>query len=95
MQSALDIPPVAAPVVQEEVDPDAISNGMDDGMMPGGPDMMPGSADPVGEIIQGLGIDLRTGDDGSITVGPGRRRPDRAGPPPEDRRPPDERDEEE
>lgn len=84
MQSALDIPPVAAPVVQEEVDPDAYANGVDE-------EVMPAPADPVGEIIQGLGLDLRTGDDGSITVGPGRRRPERAGPPPEDRRPPDER----
>ena len=83
MQSALDIPPVAAPVVQEEVDPDAIANGMEEETMP--------TADPVGDIIQGLGIDLHTGDDGSITVGPGRRRPERAGPGPDDRRPPDER----
>ncbi|WP_440980092.1 transglycosylase domain-containing protein [Sphingomonas pseudosanguinis] len=84
MQSALDIPPVAAPVVQEEVDPDAYANGVDE-------EVMPAPADPVGEIIQGLGLDLRTGDDGSITVGPGRRRPERAGPGPDDRRPPDER----
>ncbi|MDZ7282812.1 penicillin-binding protein [Sphingomonas sanguinis] len=88
MQSALDIPPVPSPVVQEAVDPDALANGTDE-------EMIPTESDPVGEIIQGLGIDLRTGDDGSITVGPGRRRPDRAAPPPEDRRPPDERDEEE
>lgn len=84
MQSALDIPPVAAPVVQEEVDPDAYANGVDE-------EVMPAPADPVGEIIQGLGLDLRTDDDGSITVGPGRRRPERAGPGPDDRRPPDER----
>lgn len=84
MQSALDIPPVAAPVVQEEVDPDAYANGVDE-------EVMPAPTDPVGEIIQGLGLDLRTGDDGSITVGPGRRRPERAGPGPDDRRPPDER----
>ena len=74
--------------MQEEVDPDAMANGTDE-------EMIPTESDPVGEIIQGLGLDVRTGDDGSITVGPGRRRPDRAGPPPEDRRPPDERDEEE
>ncbi|MEG3091474.1 transglycosylase domain-containing protein [Sphingomonas sp. PB1R3] len=80
MQSALDIPPVPAPVVQQEVDPDAITNGLDE-------DAVPVEADPVGEIIQGLGIDLRTGEDGSITVGPGPddRRPD-------DRRGPDEGD---
>ncbi|MGE7205962.1 transglycosylase domain-containing protein [Sphingomonas sp. NPDC019816] len=84
MQSALDIPPVAAPVVQEEVDPDAYANGVDE-------EVMPAPADPVGEIIQGLGLDLRTGEDGSITVAPGRRRPERAGPSPDDRRPPDER----
>lgn len=89
MQSALDIPPVPAPVVQEEVDPDAIDNGMEDDAMP--------MTDPVGDIIQGLGIDLRTGEDGSITVGPGRRRGERPGPVagPDDRRPPDERDGEE
>lgn len=89
MQSALDIPPVAAPVVQEEVDPDAMANGIDE-------ETIPTQTDPVGDIIQGLGLDVKMGDDGSITVGgAGRRRPDRAGPPPEDRRPPDERDEEE
>ncbi|WP_294232957.1 transglycosylase domain-containing protein [uncultured Sphingomonas sp.] len=92
MQSALDIPPVPAPVVQQEVDPDAIANGMDEEAMPTG--------DPVGDIIQGLGIDLRTGEDGSITVGPGRRRGERPPPGPDDRgpddrRPPDERDGEE
>ncbi|MDR6148060.1 penicillin-binding protein 1A [Sphingomonas sp. SORGH_AS870] len=85
MQSALDIPPVAAPVVEQEVDPDAIANGMEE-------ETLPIEGDPVGDIIQGMGLDLRTGEDGSITVGPGRRRPDRASPPPEDRRPPDERD---
>jgi len=83
MQSALDIPPVPAPVVQQEVDPDAISNGFDE-------DAIPVEADPVGEIIQGLGLDLRTGEDGSITVGPGRRR-ERPGPGPDDRRPDDRR----
>ena len=84
MQSALDIPPVPAPVVMEETDPDAISNGM-------GEEAMPAETDPVGDIIQGLGIDLKTGEDGSITIGPGRRRGERPPPGPEDRRPPDER----
>ena len=85
MQSALDIPPVPAPVVVEETDPDAITNGMDE-------EAMPAETDPVGDIIQGLGIDLKTGEDGTISIGPGRRRGDRAGPPPRDeRRPPDER----
>ncbi|KTW02291.1 transglycosylase domain-containing protein [Sphingomonas sanguinis] len=84
MQSALDIPPVAAPVVMEEADPDAITNGMDE-------EAMPAETDPVGDIIQGLGIDLKTGEDGSITIGPGRRRGERPPPGPDDRRPPDER----
>ncbi|MGX0823250.1 penicillin-binding protein 1A [Sphingomonas sanguinis] len=84
MQSALDIPPVPAPVVMEETDPDAISNGM-------GEEVMPAETDPVGDIIQGLGIDLKTGEDGSISIGPGRRRGERPPPGPEDRRPPDER----
>ncbi|MET4896895.1 transglycosylase domain-containing protein [Sphingomonadaceae bacterium jetA1] len=85
MQSALDIPPVAAPVVQEEVDPDAIANGVDEEVMP--------TADPVGNIIQSLGIDLHTDDDAPASVGPGRRRGDRPaiGPAPEERRPNDER----
>ncbi len=84
MQSALDIPPVAAPVVMEEADPDAITNGMDE-------EAMPAETDPVGDIIQGLGIDLKTGEDGSISIGPGRRRGERPPPGPDDRRPPDER----
>lgn len=84
MQSALDIPPVAAPVVMEEADPDAITNGM-------GEEAMPAETDPVGDIIQGLGIDLKTGEDGSISIGPGRRRGERPPPGPDDRRPPDER----
>ncbi|MEK9212212.1 transglycosylase domain-containing protein [Sphingomonas sp. 2378] len=86
MQSALDIPPVPAPVVEEEeVDPDALANGMDE-------EVMPVESDPVGDIIQGMGLDMRMGEDGSITVGPGRRRGDRPAPGPDDRRPPDERD---
>ncbi len=84
MQSALDIPPVPAPVVMEEADPDAITNGM-------GEEAMPAETDPVGDIIQGLGIDLKTGEDGSISIGPGRRRGERPPPGPDDRRPPDER----
>ncbi|HJO67621.1 MAG TPA: transglycosylase domain-containing protein [Sphingomonas sanguinis] len=84
MQSALDIPPVPAPVVMEETDPDAISNGM-------GEEAMPAETDPVGDIIQGLGIDLKTGEDGSISIGPGRRRGERPPPGPDERRPPDER----
>ncbi len=84
MQSALDIPPVPAPVVMEEADPDAITNGMDE-------EAMPAETDPVGDIIQGLGIDLKTGEDGSISIGPGRRRGERPPPGPDDRRPPDER----
>ncbi|WP_294201846.1 transglycosylase domain-containing protein [uncultured Sphingomonas sp.] len=84
MQSALDIPPVPAPVVMEEADPDAISNGM-------GEEAMPAETDPVGDIIQGLGIDLKTGEDGSISIGPGRRRGERPPAGPDDRRPPDER----
>lgn len=84
MQSALDIPPVAAPVVMEEADPDAITNGMDE-------EAIPAETDPVGDIIQGLGIDLKTGEDGSITIGPGRRRGERPPPGPDDRRPSDER----
>ncbi|MBB4086502.1 transglycosylase domain-containing protein [Sphingomonas carotinifaciens] len=78
MQSALDIAPVPAPVVEEAVDENVIdANVMESG-------------DPVGDLIQGMGVDMRLGEDGSLIVGPTRgRRDEERGPPPEDRRPRD------
>ncbi|WP_342657912.1 PBP1A family penicillin-binding protein [Sphingomonas sp. NY01] len=78
MQSALDIAPVPAPVVEEAVDENVIdANVMESG-------------DPVGDLIQGMGVDMRLGEDGSLIVGPARgRRDEERGPPPEDRRPRD------
>ena len=76
--SALNIAPVAAPVVVEEdaVDPEAFDNG----------EMI---EDPTGEVIpqvegtlDGFGLQMKMGRDGSISITPGGGR-DRRPPPPE------------
>ena len=79
MQSALGIAPVAAPApAVEEVDPDALpSDDPDNAVL------------PLGGEIEGLGFNLKMGEDGTISVGPSRRDP-QEGPRREDRRPPDE-----
>ena len=66
MSDALNLRPVAAPVVQEAVDPDP-DNGVlyDD---EGNPIVQ---APAAGEL-EGMGLNLRMGEDGSITVGPAR-----------------------
>ena len=78
MVSALNIAPVAAPVVVEEdaVDPEAFDNG----------EMI---EDPTGEVIpqvegtlDGFGLQMKMGRDGSISITPGGGR-DRRPPPPE------------
>ncbi|GAA3696235.1 transglycosylase domain-containing protein [Sphingomonas cynarae] len=89
MQSALGI----APVVVAEPEPVFDSNAVDDvgndlGQI--GADAIDAAADRLGE----LGIDIRQGDDGSISVGPRRREPDNGPLPRDDRRAPDEPQEE-
>ncbi|WP_294138404.1 PBP1A family penicillin-binding protein [Sphingomonas sp.] len=78
MVSALNIAPVAAPVVVEEdaMDPEAFDNG----------EMI---EDPAGEVIpqvegtlDGFGLQMKMGRDGSISITPGGGR-DRRPPPPE------------
>jgi len=94
MVAGLGIAPVRAPVVVEEnaIDPEAVIDGAEVGDQI---DQAVGDAiGTAGDSLRDLGIDLRRGDDGSISVGPARGR-DRQGPPPpprEDRRPPDEED---
>ncbi|SEM70334.1 penicillin-binding protein 1A [Sphingomonas gellani] len=98
MVSALDIAPVRAPVVVDEdaADPEAVEN------MAEIPDMseavdravdgaVDGAVGQAGDRLRDIGIDLRRGEDGSITVSPTRGR-DRTPPPPprDDRRPPDD-----
>jgi penicillin-binding protein 1A len=94
MVSALNIAPVTAPVVVEEnaIDPEALVNGTDVG---DAIDQAVGDAvGTASDQLRDLGIDVRRGDDGSISVGPPRGRDrdrDRDPPPPrEDRRAPDE-----
>ena len=79
MVSALNIAPVAAPMVVEEdaMDPEAFDNGET------------GGEDPVGDAIpqvegalDGFGLQMKMGRDGSISITPGGGR-DRAPPPPE------------
>ncbi|HEX8486414.1 MAG TPA: transglycosylase domain-containing protein [Sphingomonas sp.] len=75
MQSALGIAPVAAPVVEEVIDPALLGNEE-------------GSFD--GAELEGLGINLRVGPDGGIQIGPSgerdepRRDEEEDGPPPPD-----------
>ncbi|WP_374295317.1 transglycosylase domain-containing protein [Sphingomonas sp.] len=79
MQSALDIAPVPAPVEEEAVDENVVDANVIE------------PSDPVGDLIQGMGVDMRLGEDGSLIVGPARgRRDEERGPPLEDRRPRDE-----
>ncbi len=87
MSDALNLRPVAAPVVQEAVDPEADTTILYDDE--GNPVIQ---APAAGEL-EGLGLNLRMGEDGSITVGPARG--DRDGPPrpaPDDRAPPSDED---
>jgi penicillin-binding protein 1A len=81
MQSALGIAPVAAPLPPvEEVDPDALpADDPDNAVL------------PLGGEIEGLGFNLKMGEDGTISVGPSRRDRDEGPPPPRnDRRPPED-----
>jgi penicillin-binding protein 1A len=81
MQSALGIAPVAAPLPPvEEVDPDALpADDPDNAVL------------PLGGEIEGLGFNLKMGEDGTISVGPSRRDRDEGPPPPrDDRRPPED-----
>ncbi len=80
MTQALNLAPAAPPptVDDEAVDPDSIQTDVDN------------AAGSIAGAVQGLGLDLHLGNDGSITLGRGRERDrDREGPPPEDRRPED------
>jgi penicillin-binding protein 1A len=90
MVSALRIAPVAAPVVVQEnaIDPEAVDP--EPALEEGAPD-----ADilPQAEgAIEGFGLQMKMGRDGSITVAPGRERdrPQAPPPPPRDRRGGDE-----
>ncbi|MDR6128239.1 penicillin-binding protein 1A [Sphingomonas sp. SORGH_AS802] len=84
LQSALDIAPVARAAPVEAVAP--VEEGVE-----GYIDNAIGQYIPDAEILQDqaerMGLDMRRGEDGSITVGPRRPRPPRE----EDRRGPDER----
>ena len=73
MVSALDLPPPAPTMVEETVDDAVIGN----------------EEVPFEGELEGLGINLRVGPDGGISIGPAR---EREGPPPrdEDRAPPEE-----
>ena len=80
MTQALNLAPAAPPptVDDEAVDPDSIQTDVDN------------AAGSIAGAVQGLGLDLHLGNDGSITLGRGRERDrDREAPPPEDRRPED------
>jgi len=80
MQSALGIAPIAAPApVVEEVDPDALP--VED---------QENSVLPLGGEIEGMGFNLKMGEDGTISVGPSRRDRQEGPPPRDDRRPPEE-----
>ena len=76
MTQALDLAPVAAPptVDDEAIDPDSIATDAEN------------AADGIAGAVQGLGLDLRVGNDGSITLGRNRERDPAPPPPPEDRR---------
>ena len=65
MQSALGIAPAPKPVVEDQaVDPDAMpAMEQMDNMAP---------AAPVAGELNGLGLNLRLGQDGTITLGPSR-----------------------
>ncbi|WP_177200179.1 transglycosylase domain-containing protein [Sphingomonas rubra] len=75
MQNALRIAPVAVAAPEEVIDPNLIDNLGEqiDGI---GTDAIGAAQDQ----LEGLGLDLRQNEDGSIVVGP------RRGPPPDDRR---------
>ena len=66
MESALDLAPppqeIAPPV--EEVDPDALPTGQDD----------PAFTSPFAGEMEGMGLNMRMDPDGTITIGPSRRR---------------------
>ena len=74
MQSALNLPPPAPTVVEEQVDNAVVGN----------------EEAPFEAEMEGLGINLKVGPDGGISVGPAREReerppsPDERAPPPED-----------
>jgi len=67
MQSALGIAPAPKPVIEDQaVDPDALPPMEEmDNMAP---------AAPVAGELNGLGLNLRLGEDGTITLGPSRER---------------------
>ena len=80
MQSALNIAPVAAPVADDEAtDPEATDDNMGDD-----------TTAPIEGTLEGFGVQMKMGKDGSITVDRAPR--DDQGPPPprDDRRPSDE-----
>ena len=80
MQSALGIAPIAAPApAVEEVDPDALpAEDQENSIL------------PLGGEIEGMGFNLKMGEDGTISVGPSRRDRQEGPPPRDDRRPPEE-----
>jgi penicillin-binding protein 1A len=77
MTGALNIAPPAPPVRDEEVDTPGEGDPVGD--------LIDNAVDPVAEQLDQFGIDLRRGEDGSISIGPG----------PRDRAPRGRRDEEE
>lgn len=90
MTQALGLEPAARPVaipVDDEYQGDDVGNLIDQSVG----DIVNGQVAPIQGQLEGMGLNLKMGEDGSITVGPSRGRDE---PPPrdrrEDRRPPDE-----
>lgn len=92
MVSALGIAPVAVPVVVEEdaVDPEAVDNG--ETLTDPVGDVIEGAMPQVEGALDGFGLQMTRGRDGSISITPGRDRgpPPPPGPGPRDRRGGDE-----
>ncbi|WP_174292239.1 transglycosylase domain-containing protein [Sphingomonas bacterium] len=94
MTAALGLAPVQRPVIQEEVDPDAaIDNAADaagEAVNAVGDAVRNGAATLSGRL-QGLGLDLKVGKDGSISLNSSHP-PQRPPPPRDERRPREEPD---
>ena len=86
MQSALGITPPVAVAPEPAADGELLEGNPDDtlgGLLP--PGTIPDAVDEAGRRLDELGLDLRRGNDGSLTVEPRRREP-----PPEPDEPPPE-----
>ena len=92
MVSALDLQPLTAPVAVDPnaMDPEAIGNlqGLDGAVGDVVNGAVGDAVDAAGDRLRDLGIDLRRGDDGGLSIGPLRRRDQPPPPPNDDREPP-------